>query len=251
MIRLRYTSGLRAGQVVGVEGALATIGRAPSCDVIVEDVMVSAVHATLEQVPAGYIVTDQQSSNGTLVNGRRIFRALVRLHDELTLGSTGLKVESSDGFAATLFIPGGPATHVDESLRRSKGPTGAGPLPPRRSVAPAPADAPRPIAELIHPTKGTLRSTPIPFKGLTIGRHPECGMMVDDAQVSGLHCKLVAGPEGVVLTDLGSSNGTFVGDERLQRDLGRLLLGDGEAARVGQPLPACARARDRPRWCPP
>src|SRR5947199_9656622 len=114
MIRLRYTTGLAGGKLVGVEGALATIGRAPSCDIIVEDTMVSAVHATLEQVPAGYICTDQQSSNGTLVNGLRIFRALIRVGDELTIGSTGLKVETSDGFAATLYQPSVP-THHDDS----------------------------------------------------------------------------------------------------------------------------------------
>src|SRR5580765_3996281 len=175
MIRLRYTTGLASGRLVGVEGALATLGRAPSCDIIVEDNMVSAVHATLEQVPAGYIVTDQQSANGTLVNGLRIFRSLMRIGDELTIGSTGLKVENSDGFAATIYTPGAP-THHDESLRQSqrkRWPTSQGPLPPSRpkiSVNP-------PIVELAHPTKGTLRATPIPPKGLTIGRHPECGLV--------------------------------------------------------------------------
>src|SRR5579859_2860365 len=185
MIRLRYTTGLASGKLVGVEGALATLGRAPSCDIIVEDNMVSAVHATLEQVPAGYIVTDQQSANGTLVNGLRIFRSLVRIGDEITLGSTGLKVESSDGFAATIYQPGVP-THHDESVRdsqRKKWPTGQGPLPSKATNPP--------IVELAHPTKGTLRATPVPPKGLTIGRHPECGLVVDDGQVSALHCKLV------------------------------------------------------------
>jgi pSer/pThr/pTyr-binding forkhead associated (FHA) protein/thioredoxin reductase/ferredoxin len=225
MIRLRYTTGLGAGKLVGVEGALATLGRAPSCDIIIEDNMVSAVHATLEQVPAGYIVTDQQSANGTLVNGLRIFRSLVRIGDELTIGSTGLKVESSDGFAATLYQPGAP-THHDESLRRPRWPTGQGPLPPKGAGS---------IVELVHPTKGTLRATPVPPKGITIGRHPECGLVVDDGQVSALHCKLVVGPEGPVLTDLGSSNGTFVGEERLARDVGRLLQ-PGEIARVGSHL---------------
>ncbi len=230
MIRLRYTTGFKAGQSAGVEGALATIGRAPTCDVIVEDSMVSAVHATLEQAPAGYIVTDQQSSNGTLVNGLRIFRALMRIGDELTIGSTGLKVESSDGFAATLYqevvLP--PIVPPISAQRTA--------LPQPRISAERPTLMLEPlVAQLSHPTRGTLRTTPIPPKGLTIGRHPECGLTVDDAQVSALHCKLSIGPAGAILTDLGSSNGTFIGELRLKRDVGR-PLGPDESARVGSHL---------------
>jgi thioredoxin reductase (NADPH) len=243
MIRLRYSTGLGAGQMAGVEGALATIGRAPSCDVIVDDSMVSAVHATLEQVPAGYIVTDQQSSNGTLVNGQRVFRALIRVGDELTIGSTGLKVESSDGFAATLYADGSAQPAVRAAL-----PSGGQPGPPPKPSAPrSPVERPTMmadplIAQLVHPQKGLLRTTPIPPKGLTIGRHPECGLVVDDGQVSALHCKLTVGPSGAVLTDLGSSNGTFIGDERLPRDVPR-PLGPDQTGRVGSHLLRVRAAR--------
>jgi pSer/pThr/pTyr-binding forkhead associated (FHA) protein/thioredoxin reductase/ferredoxin len=246
MIRLRYTTGQRAGEMTGVEGALATIGRAPSCDVIVDDSMVSAVHATLEQVPAGYIVTDQQSSNGTLVNGLRIFRSLMRVGDELTLGSTGLKVESSDGFAATLYADGTAQPPPPASLPPLSPATGQ---PRERKPSTPRIAAERPtmmadtlVAQLVHPQKGLLRTTPVPPKGLTIGRHPECGLVVDDGQVSALHCKLTVGPNGAVLTDLGSSNGTFVGDERLPRDVPR-PLGPDESARVGSHLLRVRAAR--------
>src|SRR5262245_24933790 len=125
MIKLRYSSGPRAGQPLELEGALATLGRSPVCDVVLaDDPMVSAVHATLELAPAGYILTDQQSANGTLINGARVFRALVRVGDELTLGATGLVVEGSDGFAATLLVE-----TPDDGLPRW--PSNAGPLPPR------------------------------------------------------------------------------------------------------------------------
>src|SRR5262249_560047 len=103
MISLRFTSGPQQGRVAQITGSLATLGRSPSCDVVLDDAMASGVHATLEMVPAGYIVSDQQSTNGTMLNGQRIWRALMRVGDELVIGGTGLKVEASDGFAATIM----------------------------------------------------------------------------------------------------------------------------------------------------
>jgi pSer/pThr/pTyr-binding forkhead associated (FHA) protein/thioredoxin reductase/ferredoxin len=204
MINLRFTAGPRAGQTVRLETALATLGRAPSCDIVVDDAMISAVHVTFEKVPAGYVVSDQQSSNGTLINGQRVFRALLRIGDELVVGSTGLKVERSDGLVAT--------------RQAEAWPEGQGPLPPRPASAVEPS-----ILEVVGPLGRGVRATPIPPGGIVVGRHPACGLVLDDPQISGRHCKIVVGPEGAVISDVGSSNGTFVDDERLEPNLPRLL----------------------------
>src|SRR5258705_5007857 len=43
-----------------------------------------------------------------------------------------------------------------------------------------------------------------------IGRSPQADLVVDDPIVSRIHCEIVAEPEGFVLRDLGSKNGTRV-----------------------------------------
>ncbi len=48
-----------------------------------------------------------------------------------------------------------------------------------------------------------------------IGRKPGCHLVLADRKVSATHCEVVATDRGVRLRDLGSSNGTYVGDIRV------------------------------------
>ncbi|MCK6447988.1 MAG: FHA domain-containing protein [Planctomycetes bacterium] len=55
----------------------------------------------------------------------------------------------------------------------------------------------------------------IPSTGLSLGRRPGNSVQVLDASVSGKHAELAVDAQGVLLRDLGSTNGTFVGHERV------------------------------------
>jgi DNA-binding NtrC family response regulator len=50
---------------------------------------------------------------------------------------------------------------------------------------------------------------------LLVGRDPACNLVLDDPHVSAVHAELVATENGVRLRDLGSRNGTWVGEVRL------------------------------------
>ena len=65
---------------------------------------------------------------------------------------------------------------------------------------------------------------PIPGNGITVGRRPGNSVQVTDASVSGRHAEFVVEPDGLVLRDLGSTNGTKVGGERISQS--RLKHGD-------------------------
>ncbi len=67
-----------------------TVGRAKTNSVVVEDALASRVHAVLVSSPAGLEVRDNNSSNGTFVNGRLITRATLRDGDIVTIGNTDL-----------------------------------------------------------------------------------------------------------------------------------------------------------------
>jgi ABC transport system ATP-binding/permease protein len=70
--------------------ASSTVGRAKTNNVVVEDALASRVHATLSRSPAGLEIRDNNSSNGTFVNGRLITTAMLRDGDVVTIGNTDL-----------------------------------------------------------------------------------------------------------------------------------------------------------------
>ena len=70
-----------------------------------------------------------------------------------------------------------------------------------------------------------LRATAGPLEGavyvlrrrVTLGRAGDCDIQIINDGVSRRHAKVVAEGERYVLIDLSSNNGTYVGDERVQR----------------------------------
>lgn len=50
----------------------------------------------------------------------------------------------------------------------------------------------------------------------TLGRSEECTMLIDDVLLSRVHARLVVSDSEVVLEDLGSKNGTYVNEVRIQ-----------------------------------
>lgn len=67
-----------------------TIGRAKTNGIVVHDALASRVHAMLVFTPAGTEIRDNNSSNGTFVNGRRVTRSLLHDGDIVTIGNTDL-----------------------------------------------------------------------------------------------------------------------------------------------------------------
>ncbi|HEU5383694.1 MAG TPA: phage tail protein I [Ktedonobacteraceae bacterium] len=67
---------------------------------------------------------------------------------------------------------------------------------------------------------------------LQIGRTPESALQLDHSMISRNHAEIRLGPLGAVLTDLGSTNGTFIGEERLLPNQPHLLT-DGATFRLG------------------
>jgi pSer/pThr/pTyr-binding forkhead associated (FHA) protein len=73
----------------------------------------------------------------------------------------------------------------------------------------------------------TGNAFPIPETGVHIGRERGHILFPEDGYVSGLHCSLTHQDNALTLTDLGSSNGTFVrlNEERELHDGDVLLMG--------------------------
>jgi pSer/pThr/pTyr-binding forkhead associated (FHA) protein len=68
---------------------------------------------------------------------------------------------------------------------------------------------------------------------LTIGRVSANQLVLNDKKASGYHAEIRSlGQEGYSITDLGSTNGTFVNEQRLEQRVPRTLV-NGEIIRVG------------------
>ena len=90
---------------------------------------------------------------------------------------------------------------------------------------------------------------------ITIGRDASCNFVIDSPRVSGSHCQIRFFADRFEVTDLGSSNGTFVGAERTRVQapttvfpgqplfLGTMEISPSEVAgRMGLQWPAAAPA---------
>ncbi len=102
----------------------------------------------------------------------------------------------------------------------------------RAEGMPAPEAGSHRDAILVHiyptgPEMGTrylVRSQP-----LTIGRGDNCDIQINDHSVSRRHASVQAGPGGVTVADLGSTNGTFLNNAAVAS----AVLKDGDYLRVG------------------
>lgn len=63
------------------------IGRQSDVDIHIPDPSVSNVHARIYRGPEGYVIEDEQSRNGTFVNGTRVQRRLLQENDIIYLGA--------------------------------------------------------------------------------------------------------------------------------------------------------------------
>jgi predicted component of type VI protein secretion system len=89
--QIEVISGVRSWRVE-LTADRSTVGNAAENDIALdEDVTVSGLHAVLERFAAGWTVTDIGSSNGTWVNGERIWASRRLRHgDEVRIGQTRL-----------------------------------------------------------------------------------------------------------------------------------------------------------------
>ncbi|MFI1016865.1 FHA domain-containing protein [Streptomyces sp. NPDC020965] len=151
------------------------VGRDPLSDIVLDDTRVSWHHAVLHP-PQGrdgqWTIEDENSTNGTFTEGRRVHEWSIGPGSEIRFGS------ASDGPRARLVDR--PAVRVPQ---------------------------PAPTGSFRQPT--TVR--PLPARTVRIGRSADNDLVIDDLTVSRHHAELRAHPDGSYeIADLGSHNGTFL-----------------------------------------
>jgi pSer/pThr/pTyr-binding forkhead associated (FHA) protein len=101
-----------------------------------------------------------------------------------------------------------------------------------RSHQPQPEAAP-PMPTHLVVTAGSLKGTTIPLgqAPILIGRAPESTLVLDDDYASGRHARLSLRHGVWMVEDLGSTNGTFLGRNRVQDPV---PIAPGAQVRIGR-----------------
>jgi len=167
-----------------------TIGRRPDNDIILSFGYVSGHHGRLEQRGDTWHYVDLGSTNGIFVNGKLLQSADLNDGDILRIGDLHGNSVSLTFQAVGL------------------------------------ADVPAPAFGTMHIRTTSLEKQP----SLLIGRDPQADIPLSAPVVSRQHARLNYTPQGHVLTDLNSVNGTFLNGERLERPA---LLRDGDVVQIG------------------
>src|SRR5262249_22169362 len=85
-----------------------------------------------------------------------------------------------------------------------------------------------------------IRRVPMPSSRVVVGTAPGCDVVLRDSAVSARHCAFTTMGARIVLEDLGSKNGTFVGNARVREAWGEV----GMTVTLGRSSIACAGAAE-------
>jgi pSer/pThr/pTyr-binding forkhead associated (FHA) protein len=177
--------GTEAG-TFALPGTTVTVGRETGA-IFAGDSYLSPRHATFKQVGAGpgsrVTVKDEASLNGVYKKLVRDVPVELRPHDMFRIGQEIIKFEP-------LQAPAPSPDGVERLGSPAKGYVGRIALVIGREV--------------------TGNAFPIPETGVHLGRERGDVLFPEDGYVSGLHCRLSWEGGKLLLTDLGSSNGSFM-----------------------------------------
>lgn len=171
---------------VGTEVPVARpmiIGRDAQTDIVLADPSVSRRHAQVEPAPDGLRLKDLGSGNGVWIGTERVTEVVLRGSDRFRIGATTFECVAPRA-----------AAPVDDD---------------------APTVASALVLRIVEGGENDPAGRTFSIEGLaTIGRADDCQVRIAERDVSRRHATVEITPDGVRLTDLGSTGGTWVrGDE--------------------------------------
>ncbi len=122
MLELIFLEGSQKRRNIRLTFQKAWFGREPTCDYVIDGKGVSRNHFVIQKRGENYIVTDNQSTNGTFVDGLRIVEMVLRPGQQIIAGANLIQVrELAEEGAEFRFIAEWKATTgVAQILEKSK-----------------------------------------------------------------------------------------------------------------------------------
>jgi pSer/pThr/pTyr-binding forkhead associated (FHA) protein len=184
---------------------VATLGRDAGCTIVLDKDGVAPKHCEITTGAEGSSLRALDASAATVLNGRQVAAATpIKDGDLIVIGRIGCSVVGERKVASAQ--PAAPER--DEATRV-------------RSALPK---------FLLRGLSGvTLGKTFAVTSGAVIGRQADCDIPIPSDEISRHHARLKITADGVMVEDLGSANGTFVANQRVQQSA---LLKPGEELRL-------------------
>lgn len=195
------------------------LGREPDCDIVfdADAIMVSRRHAQIKREGSDFIIEDNGSFNGTLVNDQRISTPTPIYHsDEVQLGMGGPVLRFN---APSRVAPKGASLAGQRSVpidQMGKTPALSEQISSKTMVANM-GNMSQKISD--QSAKPQLLMT-LRFGNkteLVIGREDASDIKLDGLQISNRHAKISQTNTGIVIEDLGSTNGVYVNGNKISR----------------------------------
>jgi pSer/pThr/pTyr-binding forkhead associated (FHA) protein len=202
------------GRQFRVEGARASIGRAEENPVgLFGDPLVQQRHAVIERRGADYVIKNLAVQEGTFVNGQRI--ETVDLHDGDRINIGGYEM---------IFHLRGMSTPARHQASLAVDPINPAHIATRLAGANARVDGPSLI-------DAAGQGYPVRTGAVTrIGRALDNEIVVSHSSISRHHASIENSNGALVVRDLNSQNGTFVGNRRVTEPT---RVNDGDTVRFG------------------
>ncbi|MCI0329512.1 MAG: FHA domain-containing protein [candidate division Zixibacteria bacterium] len=223
---LEFLSGSIQGEK-RFDGKLVRIGRDPQGEVAFDfqkDPAVSFNHAVIESANGRYELRDLGSTNGTLVNGKKISRHFLEEGDLVAFGlagpqvkvclGEGLSVSAERAGATKILVLDRPKLRLEVVRGQGEGKKFAFELSPGRVVR-----------------LGRERNNDVAF------------FEPPSPVVSRYHAELTKSGEGLFLEDVGSTNGTFLNGKKVS---GRTAVKNGDRIALGNNGPELAVGLEMP-----
>lgn len=248
-----FVEGKQISQVSEGEAKEISIGRSPGCVIRLPDPGISRLHATVKHSRTGWVLEKKSQYGGLAVNGQEVENAVLQGGEEIIIGNFVMRVNVSDEAKAAAapaqeksgLTPG--LVDVKPAAGRKEA-TGTGNIAPGREPGAETKElAAPPVYQAGESSRtniarnlavGYLRFEPgaanvteyvIKKDRVLLGRASTCDIVLYEKKASRKHIEIRREGLSFYLKDLGSANGTFVNEKRV--DAAELIAGD--AIKVG------------------
>lgn len=239
MYQLESEDALGRKMVFPLVKSKTTIGREPSCDIVLEDEEVSRQHAIIGIVGQAIKLRDYNSTNGVFVNNQRITEmADIKVGDEIIIGANMFRLREGEGTMTSAEQERTVAVSAEDLAAEIHGAAerqatdaatglslGSSSSSAWNATLALDKDA---IMKAIYRKQlnlhryNSLEVVSGPDKGkryllkkgeLLIGRGANCNIQLSDPRTSKEHGRISVTNAGVTYTDRGSANGSKINGE--------------------------------------
>jgi len=196
MIQLVFPNGVH--DPVDLSQTRTTVGRDKENTVVLNHEGISGFHAEIQAEKDSLYIVDMGSANGTFVNGRKVDgRVALSTWDRVRFDTVEAEVVDTEKRRPTKVS----RAVSDADIAGNKAST---------TVRPSVGDF------VLKGTSGAVAGKSYSLTGsLIVGREADCDIVIEDTMISSRHAKIEVSGQDIRITDLGSTNGTFVNGNRV------------------------------------